>query len=194
MKTSIRLLLAASLVALLPHFILAQFTIDQILSAPMPSNLAVSDDGAHVAWVFNAEGVRNIWIYDAAEQQSRQLTAYDEDDGQAIGSLQFAPDGETIYFVRGGGPNRAGEIPNPTSHPDGAERAIHAVDIQTGEVTKVADGSSPSLSADGQWLAYSARGGLWLKELKTDSAEAQKAFEIRGGIGNVTWNPVAGNK
>ena len=73
-----------------------------------------------VAWVFDERGARNVWVADAPGFEGRRLTAFEGDDGTTIHSLAFSRDGRRIAFVRGDGPNRAGELPNPTSDPGGS--------------------------------------------------------------------------
>src|SRR5689334_24139444 len=119
------------------------FTLEQILSSPFPSDLIASKQGDRVAWVFDHEGKRNIWIAEAPAFAGRQLTRYAADDGQEITAPVFSPDGNWIAYVRGGEPNRDKEIPNPTSDPAGAHQDVCAVNTRTGVVVKVGEGSAP---------------------------------------------------
>ncbi len=164
------------------------FTLEQIMSSPFPSNLVAAPTGDKVAWVQNAEGVRNIWVAEAPEYQGRQVTPYADDDGQEIGSLQFTVDGNSIVFVRGGAPNRQGETPNPLSDPEGAARAIWSVSLAGGEPRKLSDGSSPTLSPAGDRLVFMQRGQVMSMTMAED-AEPERLFEIRGGAGSVRWSP-----
>src|ERR1700704_3020689 len=41
------------------------FTLEQIMSSPFPSDLTVSKRGDRIAWAFDAEGKRNLWIAEA---------------------------------------------------------------------------------------------------------------------------------
>src|SRR5215510_4975716 len=95
------------------------FTLEQVMSSPFPSDLTVSKRGDRIAWAFDAEGRRNIWVAEAPSFAARQLTHYTVDDGQELSDLLFSPGGNTIAYVRGGGENQAGEVPNPTSDPEG---------------------------------------------------------------------------
>ena len=87
------------------------FTIDEVMSAPMPSGLVASPAGGAVAWVQTEEGVRNVYLATAPDYQGLQLTAYTEDDGHGLGGLQFTEDGGSIIYSRGGDPNRQGTKP-----------------------------------------------------------------------------------
>ncbi len=172
-------------------------TIDQLLKAPFPTELVAHRGGGKVAWVLNAEGVRNIWMAEAPSYQGVQVTRYAEDDGQELSNLSFTPDGRAIVFVRGGGPNRQGEIPNPTSDPDGAEQAIWVVWLQVGggggggggsTLRKLADGSAPNISPRGDVVAFLRRGQVWSVPLG-DSAASRQLFQIRGTAGSLRWSP-----
>src|SRR5215475_10081585 len=90
------------------------FTLEQVLSSPFPSDLVASPAGERIAWVFNAQGKRNVWVGEGPNFKARQLTQYNEDDGQELTNLSFTRDGKWVVYVRGGNPSSAGDIPNPT--------------------------------------------------------------------------------
>src|SRR3982074_28040 len=100
------------------------FSLEQVMSSPFPSELTVSNRGDKIAWAFDAEGKRNIWIAEAPAFNARQLTHNDKDDGQELTDLLFSPNGNSIAYVRGGDANQAGEVPNPTSDPAGARQEV----------------------------------------------------------------------
>ena len=99
------------------------FTIEQALSAPFPDELVAAPAGGALAWVLNAQGVRNIWIATGPDYQGRAVTSYKEDDGQEIGELAWTPDARALVYVRGGDANARGEYPNPLSLTAGAEQS-----------------------------------------------------------------------
>jgi Tol biopolymer transport system component len=171
-----------------PAAVQQRFTLQQVLSAPFPAQPVADPGGNRVAWVLNAEGVRNIWVTEVPDYQSRQVTTYGADDGQAVSGLAFTPDGGSVVYVRGGAPNRQGEIPNPLSEPGGAERAIWVVPVAGGEPRKLAVGSSPAVSPRGDVVAFLQRGQVWSVALE-DSAKAEQLFEIRGNAGALRWSP-----
>src|SRR2546429_4836607 len=78
----------------------ANFTLEQVMSSPFPSNLIAAKRSGRVAWVFNAKGVRNLWIADAPNFAARQVTHYGEDDGVPISSLRITPAGRTLVYLR----------------------------------------------------------------------------------------------
>ena len=57
----------------------APFSIDQVLSAPFPSELTAGPDGC--AWASNARGVHNLLYAARPDYKPRALTAYTSDDG-----------------------------------------------------------------------------------------------------------------
>src|SRR6266851_8639247 len=67
------------------------FTLEQVMGSPFPSELTVSKRGDKIAWVFDAEGKRNLWIAEGPIFAARQLTRYDNDDGQQLSELVFSP-------------------------------------------------------------------------------------------------------
>ncbi|MGH9175330.1 MAG: TolB family protein, partial [Vicinamibacterales bacterium] len=126
-------------------------TLEALLSAPFSSEMVAAPAGGRVAWVQNAKGSRNVWTASAPDFSARQLTLHAGDDGQDITSLTWAQDGRTVLYVRGGGPNRQGEIPNPALSIEGTEQAIWAVEVSGTTVSrKLATGSSPAVSPTGE--------------------------------------------
>src|SRR6266403_5610920 len=149
----------AILVALVSAPARAQtFTLEQVMSSPFPSELTVSKRGDRIAWVFDAEGKRNIWIAEAPAFKARQLTHNDKDDGQELTDLLFSPNGNTIAYVRGGDANQAGEVPNPGSDPEGAKQEIWIVEVHTARVIRMGLGNTPIFSPAGDQVEY-LRGG-----------------------------------
>ena len=166
----------------------APFTLEQVMSAPFPSGLSAAPSGGAVAWVQNDRGVRNLWIAAPPQYRGRRLTNYTEDDGQALGSLAWTPDAQTLVYVRGGAPNRRGEIPNPTSDPEGAERALWRIAADGGEPVKIGAGSSPAVSPRGDGVAFLRGGAVYWAPLD-GSEEPAQLFKARGGSGSLRWSP-----
>jgi dipeptidyl aminopeptidase/acylaminoacyl peptidase len=165
------------------------FTLEQVLSSPFPSDLVAARRGSRVAWVFDAEGRRNIWVAEGPQFQARQLTRYDKDDGQELTDLSFSADGNWIVFVRGGDKNRAGEVPNPTSDTAGAKQQVLAANWATGQVRVVGEGNNPAPSPAGPQVVYSKGEQLWLASLGEPRGEARQLFNARGSNGSPHWSP-----
>ncbi|MFQ5824342.1 MAG: S9 family peptidase [bacterium] len=164
------------------------FTIEQIMSAPFPSNLIVSPSEDKAAWVFNNRGHRNIWVAEGPEYQAKRITNFDKDDGQVLGGLDFSPDGSIIVFVHGGSPNRQGEHPNPTSDPGGAEQNVWAVKLSGGEPWLLGEGSSPKVSPKGNWVIFVKEGKLFKTNIDSVDKSAP-LIEARGRNGSPVWAP-----
>jgi len=124
-------------------------TLEQVMSAPFPSNLTAAKKSNRIAWTLNQEGRRNIWVAEGPAFTARQLTKYESDDGQELSDLSFSADCNTIVFVRGEGKNSAGQVPNPTSNPAGTEQTVWTVAWSGGEPKRVDAGHSPEISLQG---------------------------------------------
>ena len=171
--------------------VLAQgpFEIEDVMSAPFPEGIVAAPAAGVVAWVYNREGVRNVWAKAASWGEARQVTDFREDDGQAVSGLIITPDGASIIYTRGGAPNSQGETPNPRSEVGGAERAVWIVPVSGGAPRKLGQGGSVTLSPDGTTLAFTGSGGtIWTLELAEGSEPRQRAA-IRGGPGALSWSP-----
>lgn len=159
--------------------------IEQLMSAPFPSDLAPAPAGGHIAWVQNAAGVRNIWIATAPEYTARPVTQFKTDDGLEISQLTWTADAASILFVRGGAPNREGQIPNPMSDPAGAEQSVWSVPIGTGEPKRLGEGHSPAASKSGR-LTWIQKGQVMSA---SGDARPEPLFKMRGGASSLRWSP-----
>src|ERR1043165_2520941 len=77
------------------------FTVEQVLSAPFPSDLTAAKNSPRVAWVLDEQGKRNVYVTEAPDFKPRRLTSYLDDDGQELSSLQFSADANSIVYTRG---------------------------------------------------------------------------------------------
>ena len=163
------------------------FTLEQVMSSPFPSELTVSKRGDRVAWAFDAQGKRNIWIAEAPTFAARQLTRYDSDDGQELSDLEFAPNGNAVAYVRGGTKNQQGEVPNPTSDAAGTKQEVWVVEIRTGRTTKIGEGSGPIFTPGSDQVIYIRDGHFWA--VPAVGGKERKLFEVRGNVSAPQWSP-----
>lgn len=163
------------------------FTLPQVMSAPFPSDLIAAEKGNRIAWAFDAQGRRNIWVAEGPQFTPRQLTGYKEDDGQEVGEISFSAEGNTIAYVRGGNKNTAGFVPNPTSDPAGVEQIVCVVGWTGGEPRKIDVGNSPKFSPRGGWIAYVKDGQIWMAGL--DAVAKPEHIFARGRNFDPEWSP-----
>ena len=168
-------------------------TVAQILSTPFASDLTASSTGERIAWLLNVEGKRNVWVAEGPNFKARQLTTYNNDDGQELTNLSFTADGKWLVFVRGGDANQAGEIPNPTNDRGGADQAIYAAAWDDGRTIKLADGSEPVVSPVSNDVIFSNRGLLWINSINPNDKDlakkAQPLFLAKGNNYAPQWSP-----
>ena len=160
-------------------------SLKNLLSYSFPSELTASNQHGAIGWVENHEGVRNIFCAIAPDYAPLKLTNYTEDDGQVITDLQFTEDLTSIVFVRGGGPNKNGEFPNPTSDPDGAKRHIHSVEIKSGEIENFGLGHTPQII--GSSILYIKKGKAW--SMNTKGENPISLFSVRGSVSSIKASP-----
>jgi len=186
-RLHIPLLLAILYVLVTAGTAQTRFTIEQVLSAPFPTELTASPDGKRLAWFANDQGRRNVWAAEAPQFRPRTLTSFTADDGQDLTQLTWSPDGATIVFVRGEGKNSAGETPNPTNDEAGTEQAIWAVNLKGGMPRKLGNGIAPDVSSSGE-VAFVSDGEIWTVPLSASTA-AKQLFKARGKNGSPAWSP-----
>jgi len=172
------------------------FTIQQALSAPFPTDLTAAPAKNRIAWVFNAQGRRNIWVAEPAENgksfRARQITNYSEDDGQDVGELAWAPDGESIAYVRGGDLEFSEKpYPNPAEITSGVEQDVWVVPANGGEPRKIGEGHSPTISPKGDVLAYVFKGQIWMAKL-SGNEKPEQLLHTRGDSSSLHWSPDGG--
>lgn len=164
------------------------FSLESVLSSPYPTDLTASPRGDAFAWAFDDQGHRNVWVAQGPDFKARRLTRFDLDDGQEITALTFSFDGSIVLFVRGQEANRAGENPNPTSNPLGAEQAVWAVKVAGGDAWKIGPGAAPVASPTENLVVYLRRGRPLFSPLD-GPAKPQSLFEARGETGSVVFSP-----
>ena len=169
------------------------FTLQQILSAPFPTALTPAPSKGRVAWVFNAEGKRNIWVAEpdpsTGEYSVRAVTNYSEDDGQDIGELAWTPDAQSIVYTRGGDLEFLDRpYPNPSQETQGVEQDVWVVSLSGAEPQKIGEGHSAAVSPDGKQVAYIFKGQIWLAALD-GSRKPEQLVHALGKASQLRWSP-----
>jgi dipeptidyl aminopeptidase/acylaminoacyl peptidase len=164
-----------------------QFTLEQVMSAPFPSDLVAAPAGGKVAWILNAKGVRNIWIAEPPTYKGRQLTSYNEDDGIEIGELTWTANGQSLVFTRGGDLDGFGENPNPRSRAEEPKQEIWIISSD-GKPRRLAEGHSATISPKSDRAAFIFGRDVW--SIKIDGSEkAALLLHTKGRSGSLHWSP-----
>jgi dipeptidyl aminopeptidase/acylaminoacyl peptidase len=177
----------------------APFTLEQVMSSPFPSGLTAAAHGSRIAWVFEAKGVRNVWVADGPDfvHAARQVTHYRADDGQPIASLRLTPDGRTVLYVLGSELNSAQESANPESWTKGAKQQVFALDVEVKEAQPrllgemgcpEEDCEDIQVSPDGQRAVWAAKKKLWLASVD-GKEQAKELATVRGSAEQPKWSP-----
>ena len=108
-----RFTLSATVAALVvmattPPAVSQSFSLEDVLSPGYPSSLVSARGADHIAWIEFERGMRNVYAALGPAFEPRKLTAWSEDDGHDLTTLQISDDGSTVVFLRGHAPNRAG--------------------------------------------------------------------------------------
>jgi dipeptidyl aminopeptidase/acylaminoacyl peptidase len=159
----------------------------EALALPTAGGLTGAADVPRFAWVENEAGVRNIWI-GAPGQAARRLTSFSEDDGVQLYGLAFSRDGSRLAFVRGGDeefPDQE-DLPNTGAAPTAPAQQVFVLSAEGGTPQLLGRGHSPIFSPDGQRLAFTRRGELWLW---TSGGEARQLAKVSGEVGRLAWSP-----
>src|SRR5436309_3545751 len=169
----------------------AAFTLEQVRSYPYPTEVTAATSGARVAWAFNEQGRRNIYVAEGPTFTARQLTHYDRDDGQELSSVAVSDDGRWVVYVRGGdhGSNWDDALPvNVGSNPVPPKVQIFSAPFDGGEPKAIADGDEPVVSPRGDVVAFVKGGQIWTAPLD-GSAPAKALITVRGENGDSRWSP-----
>jgi dipeptidyl aminopeptidase/acylaminoacyl peptidase len=171
------------------------FTVEQILSAPFPSNLTASAHTSTIAWVFDTRGERNIWVAEGPDFTPLQLTHYPGDNGQEIDSVRLTPDGTTVLYSRGSEINGADRSANPTAEPQQPQQQVWAIPTHGGEPKLLGDMGCDDedcediqISPDGRWAAWSAKRRIWIAEI-SGKDKAVALTDERGTPESLQWSP-----
>jgi dipeptidyl aminopeptidase/acylaminoacyl peptidase len=173
----------------------APFTMQQVKSYPFPNELATAATGERIAWAFNEEGRRNIYVAEGPDWQARRLTSYDRDDGQVLTRVQLSPDGRWVVYRRGGDDANWDQDDwglagvNPASLPTPPRIEILAVPFAGGTPRVLAEGGdNPVIAPGSDAVVFERSRQLWTVPID-GSAVAVQLFFARGVNGSAQHSP-----
>ncbi len=187
--------IAAFLLVAIPGFSQG-FSVEQVMSGPFTSELTAATKADTAAWVANIRGASNVWVASAPEFSARQVTHYDEDDGQPIASLRLTPMGDVAVYAHGTELNREGRAANPLGLTTPPKQQVWAVNINEGEPRLLGDMGCEfehcediQISRDGRYAVWEAKHQLWIAPVSGNHGSARQLTDIRGSVGDPQWSP-----
>lgn len=162
-------------------------SIADYLSAPYCSNLVRSDDGSHIAWLANTKGIRSVYVASAPSFVAKSVYKGTADDGQVIGNIQFDHRNQHLFFVKGSGSNRLGEIANPSSAVVYPQRLLMRVKLDDNSLDTIGTYSNYVIGNDDLYIIV-AQGSSLVRMDLADLSTAQ-LVEMRGTFDDVSISP-----
>jgi dipeptidyl aminopeptidase/acylaminoacyl peptidase len=166
-------------------------TLEAIKSYPFPTELTAAATSSKIAWAFDEQGKRNVYVAEGPDFKPRKLTNYNKDDGQEITSLSISANGQWVVYVRGGdhGSNWDDELlVNPTFVPNPVKTQIFSVPFIGGEPKALSEGDLPVISPKNDVVAFIKGNQSWVAPLD-GSLSAKIMFTTRGTVSSLTWSP-----
>lgn len=187
-----RFVLSILFVASLSFLSQAQsFTLQAVKSYPYPTELTASSSTNKIAWAFDEEGKRNIYVAEGPTFTPRKLTTYNNDDGQEITSLQISADGKWVVYVRGGdhGGNRGNDQPVNTSFSAAMPKVqVWTLPFSGGEPKALAEADEPLLSPKSDSVVFIKGGQAWIAPVNA-SSPARNLFTSHGTTSSLQFSP-----
>ena len=167
------------------------FTLESAKSYPFPTELTAASQASKVAWAFEEQGRRNVYVAEGPDFKARRLTNYQQDDGQEITSLSISANGQWVVFVRGGdhGSNWDDELPvNPTFNATPLKVKVMSIPFAGGEAKTLSEGDAPIISPKNDVVAFIKSNQVWTVPID-GASEAKNLFTTRGTVSSLEWSP-----
>lgn len=168
-----------------------QLDMDALKAYPFPSELTAAATGSRIAWAFNEQGQRNIYVAEGPTFIARRLTSYLQDDGQELSSVAISADGKWVIYVRGGdhGSNWNDDLPvNPSFNTTPTKVQVWSIPFSGGEPKSLGEGENPVISPKSDKVAYSRGGQIYTVPID-GTAPATVLFTARGTNSTPVWSP-----
>lgn len=166
-------------------------TLQDIKSYPFPTGLTAAAQIGRIAWAFDEQGRRNVFVAQEPDFSPRQLTGYNEDDGQEITSLSVSANGQWVVYVRGGdhGSNWGDDQPVNVSHTATPLKVqIWTVPFDGGTPKSIGEGDDPVLSPTSDSIVFVRNGQAWIAPINA-SAAARNLFITQGATSALRFSP-----
>jgi dipeptidyl aminopeptidase/acylaminoacyl peptidase len=186
-----KLLLPSAMMVFLIQAFAQTFSLESVKSYPFPTELTSSVQGSKIAWAFDEQGKRNVYVAEGPDFKPRKLTNFNSDDAQEITSLSISADGKWVVFVRGGdhGSNWDDGLPvNPGFSATPLKVQIHSVPFAGGELKSLAEADEPVISPKSDVIAFIKAGQPSVISIDGSSA-AKSLFTTRGSVSSLEWSP-----
>lgn len=158
---------------------------------PYPTELTASTQTPRIAWAFDENGMRNVYVAEGPSFQPRKITAYNVDDGQEITSLSVSSDGRWVTYVRGGdhGSNWGDDQPVNVLHTPVMQKVqVWTVPFEGGTPKAIAEGDDPAVSPKSDSVVYIKSGQAWIASIDA-SSPARALFTTHGTTGSLQFSP-----
>lgn len=182
--------LALTLLLSLPKTHARQFTMEDVTAAPFPTELTSAATGSKIAWAFNEQGKRNVYVAEGPSFTPRKLSAYTEDDGQEISSLSISADGKWVIYTRGGDHSGrdAGSPVNPAHAPLLPKTEIWSIPFEGGTAKVLSEGDYPVISPRSDSVAFIKGGQIWIAAVD-GSTPVRNVVITKGSNNTLVWSP-----
>ncbi len=157
----------------------------------LPLELTAAPSGAAVAWVFNEQGVRNIYEAQAPDWTARKLTRFTARTARSSANSPSRRTASPSSTCAAGTTIRTGpnDPPDPTLDPKKPSVEIWAVNVSADSAPRMlAEGDAPAVSPKGDRVAF-IRGGQVYAVSLTSGKPAAQLFYVRGTNGELVWSP-----
>ncbi len=167
------------------------FSLESVKSYPFPTELCAAAKGSRIAWTFNEQGRRNVYVAEGPNYVPIKITSFDKDDAQEISSLSISDNGQWVVFVRGGdhGANWDDELPvNPAAAVNPLKVQLYSVPFAGGEAKAISEGDYPEISPNSDSVVFIKNGQVWIAATNAASP-ARNLFTTRGTVSQLQWSP-----
>lgn len=181
----------AFVLVLSTHTLAQKFSLEDIKTYPFPTELTAAAKGNKIAWAFDEQGKRNIYVAEGPDYSARKLTNYTADTGQELTSVNISSDGKWVVYVRGGdhGANWGDLEPvNPAFNPVPPKVTVWTIPYAGGEPIQIGEGDAPVISPKNDLIAYVQKGQVWTASID-GTKKATNLFRTRGIVSSLQWSP-----